>query len=61
MGCWQESRKEGARKQDPADLGLLDVLGTDLTFGKTTLSDDDDYYFTQDYYYFTSAAECLSI
>lgn len=27
MGCWQESGKEGARKRDPADLGLLDVLG----------------------------------
>lgn len=34
MGCWQENGREGARKRDPADLGLPHVLGTDLTFGK---------------------------
>lgn len=43
-GCWQQNRREGARKQGPADLGLLGVLGTELTFGKAALSEDDRYF-----------------
>lgn len=26
MGCWQENRRQRARKRDPADQGMLDVL-----------------------------------
>lgn len=54
------SQKIRARKEDPADLGLLDVLGTDLAFVKKKALSDDDYYFTKDFY-FTSTAEHLSI
>lgn len=50
MGCWQESRRQGARKRDPADWGCWMCS----PFRKTTLSDDDDDCFTKDSYYFTS-------